>query len=94
MVIHVKYLAVQGRGDIEQVERYFLGVTTTVESAESDGNVFAVLRTEADTDARAQRVAEDMAARYASGLYAAKVYDSPKGLLPIGASDEIWYLNR
>lgn len=94
MVIHVKFLTVQGRGDIEQVERYFYGDTRTVEYAESDGKVFAVIRTEADTEEQALHTAQRMVARFQSGLYAARVYDTPKGILPIGADDEVWFLNR
>jgi hypothetical protein len=92
-VIHVRYLAVQGRGDLDQIERYLSADARVVESMESDGNIFAVVRVEAANDIRAESDANLLAERYASGLYAAKVYTEVQPLLPIGANDAVWFLN-
>jgi hypothetical protein len=79
MVIHVKFIAVFGRGNQKDIQSFLYDHTKLLEGdtlQESGDKIACVLRTEAPTDYRAMYHADYQANRLKSGLYAARVSDT------------------
>ena len=77
MILHVKFVAVTGRGDRELLQAYLYDSTKLVEYMDSGERFVAILRTEGPTDKRAQYLADYQAGRLQSGLLVARVSDDP-----------------
>jgi len=94
MIIHVKYIAVQGFGKRENIERFLYDHTKIVEHYEGEyrgeAYSYAVLRTEATSNERVNYFAKYQVERFQSGLYSAKIADKPIEVLPIGANTSMW----
>jgi hypothetical protein len=92
MIVYVKFIAVSGRGTIEDIKSYLYDHTTVLSHYSDDNTVYAVLRTETpDSDERAQYLADYQAARLGSGLqFRAKVADQIQEVYPIGDNEKVW----
>jgi len=85
MILHVKFIRLEGKfpqalGPKEgrkYLEVYCYDHTKVVDLADNGREFVAILRTEADTDERADYLANYQAGRFRSCLFATEVFDNP-----------------